>query len=171
MNVKNFSIRLSRQRGFTLLELLVVMAIIGILATVILASLNDSRQKARDSARASQTQEFMKALELFYSEYGVYPTSGVVNNAVDLDAIEGALVGAELISTIPEDDVYGSSGYRYCSSTDRKSMVIAVNTENDTGGSDYCHITRGPGSDFGCNFGLTGGPIHIDADTSCRDRF
>ena len=60
-------------RGFTLLELLVVIAIIGILSSVVLASLNSSREKASNAAILSQMNEYQKALELYYSDEGVYP--------------------------------------------------------------------------------------------------
>lgn len=61
--------------GFTLMELLVVIAIIGVLASVILASLNDVRGKARDARRLSDLAELQKALALYHTEYGAYPTT------------------------------------------------------------------------------------------------
>jgi type II secretion system protein G len=61
------------KRGFTLLELLVVIAIIGVLASVILASLNTARAKARDSRRVADLHEIQTALALYHTENGKYP--------------------------------------------------------------------------------------------------
>lgn len=64
--------------GFTLLELMVVITIIGLLATVILASLASSRTLARDTARASAVKEVQKALELSRNaNAGNYPCAVV----------------------------------------------------------------------------------------------
>ncbi len=64
------------RRGFTLIELLVVIAIIGLLSSVVMASLNTARVKARNAAYVSQMRQYMTAFELYYSEYGQYPVSG-----------------------------------------------------------------------------------------------
>ncbi len=60
-------------RGFTLIELLVVIAIIGILASVVLASLNSARERARNAGYVSQIKEYQKALELSFNDHNSYP--------------------------------------------------------------------------------------------------
>ena len=64
---------IKKHRGFTLIELLVVIAIISLLSSVILASINNLRAKARDSKRIQTVKEIQKALELYYEKNGQYP--------------------------------------------------------------------------------------------------
>lgn len=60
-------------KGFTLIELLVVIAIIGLLASVVLASLNTARQKARDARRLTDMKQLQIALDLYYNNNNAYP--------------------------------------------------------------------------------------------------
>lgn len=65
----------NKNRGFTLIELLVVIAIIGVLASIVLASLNSARIKARDARRLADLNQIGLGLE-FYLDNGVkYPGS------------------------------------------------------------------------------------------------
>jgi type II secretion system protein G len=66
---------INKKAGFTLIELLVVIAIIGLLASVVLVSLNSSRQKSRDAKRLADMNQMAKALELFYNDFNSYPTN------------------------------------------------------------------------------------------------
>jgi prepilin-type N-terminal cleavage/methylation domain-containing protein len=59
-------------RGFTLIELLVVIAIIGVLASVVLASLETAREKARDATRITAVEQIVKALHLYELNNGTY---------------------------------------------------------------------------------------------------
>ncbi len=63
-------------RGFTLIEILVVITIIGILSAVVFSALNDARARSRNATYISQVREYQKALALYYSERGSYPGSG-----------------------------------------------------------------------------------------------
>jgi prepilin-type N-terminal cleavage/methylation domain-containing protein len=62
-----------QKRGFTLIELLVVISIIGLLSSVVLASLNSARVKANDARRISDLQQLQTALGFYYDDNGSYP--------------------------------------------------------------------------------------------------
>lgn len=62
------------EKGFTLIELLVVIAIIGILSSVVLASMNSARKKARDARRQADLKSLQLALESYYDTNSAYPS-------------------------------------------------------------------------------------------------
>lgn len=59
-----------KERGFTLIELLVVIAIIGILASVVLASLNNARDKGEDASAKQQVSSMRAEAEISYDDNG-----------------------------------------------------------------------------------------------------
>ena len=63
----------SRKGGFTLIEMLVVIAIIAILTGIIITGLVGSKAKARDAKRASDLSQIALALEQFFDRCDVYP--------------------------------------------------------------------------------------------------
>lgn len=60
------------KKGFTLIELLVVVAIIGLLSSVVLASLNSARAKAKDVAIKEEMSQVANLMALNYNDYGSY---------------------------------------------------------------------------------------------------
>jgi len=68
------------KRGFTLIELLVVIAIIGVLSSVVLASLNTARVRARDAKMRSELRQIQVAIQLYYDQYGSMPPNTYPGN-------------------------------------------------------------------------------------------
>ena len=62
-------------KAFTLVELLVIIVIIGILATLIVVSLKSSRTRAREVRRKSDFDSIRTALEFYKDATGAYPSS------------------------------------------------------------------------------------------------
>jgi len=63
------------RRGFTLVELLVVVTILGILVAVVGVNVLRYPDKARRSAAKAQIAQFKSALDSFYLDTGTYPTN------------------------------------------------------------------------------------------------
>lgn len=62
-------------QGFTLLEMLVVMIIIGILAAIGLRTFSQSRVKSRDAKRKSDLEQIQRALDMYRTDHGHYPVN------------------------------------------------------------------------------------------------
>ena len=61
------------QLGFTLMELMIVMVIIGILASIIGGSFIQSKLKSRDGQRKNDLSQIQRSLEAYYNDHGGYP--------------------------------------------------------------------------------------------------
>ena len=123
--------------GFTLVELLVVIAVISLLASVITSSLGMAKAKARDSKRIRDLNELRTALELYYDEFGQFPnntdndapdsgcwSSWDAGNATNLaagDPFLQPLIDNNFISETPREKMSSVSGqtclYRYMRAT------------------------------------------------------
>lgn len=66
---------LSSSKGFTLLELLVVIGIIGLLASILVVNLTGARRKARDTKRVADIRNLQSASEDYYGRNGKYPNT------------------------------------------------------------------------------------------------
>src|SRR5215470_10447920 len=62
-----------REAGFTLLELLVVMTIIGILAAIAVPALRDSPQRAREAALREDLFTMRSVIDQYHGDKGAYP--------------------------------------------------------------------------------------------------
>lgn len=104
------------RKGFTLVELLVVVSIIALLSTVTISSLNSARARARDAQRELDIKTIQTALESYYISNGVYPQT---SNVYSYEAGWQNTFGAALGINIPVDPINESSlpahsgGYNY----------------------------------------------------------
>lgn len=136
------------KRAFTLIELLIVIAIIGILATIVSVNYPSYIKRARDTQRKSDLKQYQVALENYANQHSsVYPISGTIA----LDSVTPGPVD-------PEVSVSGY-GYKYLSDADGLNYVIWAKLEKPTTGTTSYWIS--------CANGKTGESATAPADTSC----
>jgi prepilin-type N-terminal cleavage/methylation domain-containing protein len=90
--------------GFTLIEMLIVIAIIGILSTVALVALGPSRNKAKDARIVSDMNQVSTVMEtLFNADTGKYPDSSVAmaNTAISAAGADIAASGGQSFTISP----------------------------------------------------------------------
>lgn len=92
------SFRFQDRRGFTLIEVLIVIAIIGILASVVLVGLGPIQKQGRDSRRVSDLRQTQNGLELYFNRNGRYPAAATWTD------LRNALIGGGIgVSNVPND--------------------------------------------------------------------
>lgn len=111
------------QKGFTLVEMLIVVAIIAILASVFLVGLRGFRGSAYDSRRLSDVQKVQSYIELYYNKYRSYPSAD--SWAGQQGSLESALSGASIgVSALPTDP--GGQSYYYLNCLSGQGYVLAA---------------------------------------------
>lgn len=64
------------QKGFTLVELLIVISIVGLMSSIVLTPLNTATSMARDAQRKAHLDQVRIGLQLYHNKYGTYQVSG-----------------------------------------------------------------------------------------------
>ena len=68
-------------KGFTIVELLVVIGIIGIVTSIVMASINSAKAKGRDAKRIADISVIQLSLERYYDQYHYYPFSPLASDS------------------------------------------------------------------------------------------
>lgn len=123
---------LPSNKGFSLVELLVVITIIAILSVTAYVALGGQVAKARDSKRIENVAALSKALEIYYAENAVYP-----------DNIDPATITRKMLSSYPYDPLDGATPdqqYYYAVSADKQEYLLAATLEKDGNETQQVHV-------------------------------
>lgn len=71
----------NKKDGFTIVELLIVIVVIGILATLVIVTFTGIQQKGRNAQRQTDINAVDSHVEAFYAQYGFYPTLADIQDA------------------------------------------------------------------------------------------
>lgn len=145
----------SRGRGFTIVELLIVIVVIAILAALTYVGYSGFNAKARDSRRVDDVQAITKALELYYVDNGKYPTGAgsssinsswsTSNEEASWDHLMDQL--APYIDSLPVDPVNVGTDSRYSYFSNTSNLVPG-----------YCGV-NGRGQMYVLGYALESGKI------------
>lgn len=120
--------------GFTIVELLIVIVVIAILATITIVTFNGIQQRARDNKRHSDAKTIMKLIELYKadSDDGRPPQYSAGGS---IDVVLTAALTPKYANTLPQDTKYP---YRYAGMGANHAIQIY---QEKIGG--YCKISHG----------------------------
>jgi prepilin-type N-terminal cleavage/methylation domain len=147
------------KKGFTLVELLVVISIIGLLSTIAVVSLGSARAKARDGKRIADVKQISTSLEQYYADQGGYPPSNLVTagtpqlvGTTNVTLSQGhattpcsalgfaaATIGTVYMSRVPPYPTPGPSGV----ATSCAGTYTAPGTAAPIFDAVYCYYTNG----------------------------
>lgn len=116
------------QKGFTIIELLIVIAIIAILALLVINNIVGANAKARDTQRVTDVKSIATKLEEYYNDNGNYPETFTAatlpgldeqamldpngGQSVDMNAAQANAAAADGVAAPTSDPATGPS-YRY----------------------------------------------------------
>ncbi len=119
--------------GFSLVELMVTITIIGILAAIVYANIGAAGPKARNAERQADLRNLQSAIQLYKNKYGTYPSAGcaVVSGTwayEDSCPVYISGLAPEFMSVLPHDDYLsaGARGYSYMTNANRTVYKIAT---------------------------------------------
>ncbi len=98
--------------GFTILEILVVLAIMGMVGSLVFVQLGEARARARDAEREQEIKTLQNAFAIYAVNKGIYPIAEEPIPLTGKDAVSAALIAEDAISQIPKDPLE-SDPYRY----------------------------------------------------------
>jgi len=159
---------MSKYYGFTLVEILIVIAIIGILTSIGLVTFNSSQIKSRDAKRKAHLQQISSALELYYNDKGQYPADDASGNIMGCgagaiavctwgtSAFSNTTTGTIYMTKLPADPHSYSYYYRRTATSSYQLYAHLENTQDKSILSTPPNLNCGTGANS-CNYGVSSG--------------
>ena len=125
----------STNRGFTLLELLVVLVILGLLASLVGPQVIKQIGGSKTKTAALQIEQFATALDLFHLEVGRYPTTNEgIRALIEKPSAERFWNGPYLKKKVIREDPWGNA-YIYRSPGEHGAYdLVSLGADNSEGG-------------------------------------
>lgn len=120
-----------QQRGFTILELLIAIAIIGLLTAFAMAGFSRAKLKAQDTRRIEDVKEIQKALALYAAGNQTYPIAAARTNLTGSDSVSTALITFGTMPSMPRDPAPGRA-YTYQSNAAGTTYTITFCLDTNT---------------------------------------
>ena len=115
----------SKQKGFTIVELLIVIVVIGILAAISIVAYNNVTQKARDDQRISDARNIINAAAAYQAETGSWPTTKAQLNSGTV--VVPTAVTDKITSAGPSSDATKDTyRFQYCGTTAPATAAAAT---------------------------------------------
>ena len=158
----------NNQEGFTLVELIVVVVIIGILSAIAIPSFQNASKKARQKGASAQISTYIKAAQAFYAEFGL-PVSKAGDLANYMNVVECRYhminyckstnnqrdVGVSEPTTKAWNSTSGMYTMTMRSSDNSRFRLNALPQRQDTWASTYSSEEYGVSGCFNYNTGAT----------------
>ena len=153
---------MKNQKGFTIIEILIVMAIIGFLSTMTLVSFAGARAAARDTKRLSDIRTIQSTLEVYNNAMGVYPAV-TTNTMAALQTELQKVLGSTF--TLPNDPTFATTPYVYCNSTNAGITGYVLRADLEGNNSVLATAPRDIDGSIACTT-AGAGPIACDDTTA-----